>query len=127
MNAVRAQRPEHPSNLRPSFAEDFLLIFLSLLKNIVAEIRGSIYERIRKIKKKWLRNNRHLYRPAFLINPEQLRHIQAENTRNVLFPQPFISAAFPFKRDLLAVKLYCEKSWFCIVFSGEDNTMNAKP
>jgi hypothetical protein len=38
-----------------------------------------------------------------------------------------IDAALTLERALLTVKLYCEKSWFSIVFGGEDSTMDAKP
>jgi hypothetical protein len=62
----------------------------------------------------------------FLVNPEQLRHIEAKNTRNLFFLQSSLDPALPRKRDMFAVKLYGEKSWFCLVFDGEDNTVNAK-
>ena len=63
----------------------------------------------------------------FLVNPEQLRHIEAKNTRNLFFMQPLIGPALPRKRDVLPVKLYGEEPWFYLVFGGEDNTVNAKP
>jgi hypothetical protein len=112
---------KHLSNLRPFFAEDILLIFLPLPKNILAEIRHLIQQRVGKIKKEWSRNDRHFYGVTFFVNPKQARHIESENMPNVFFPQSLIGVALPLKRNMFAVELYSEKSWFCVVFGSEDD------
>jgi hypothetical protein len=45
----------------------------------------------------------------------------------LLFTQTLIDAALKLERALLTVKLYREKSWFCVVFGSEDITMDANP
>jgi hypothetical protein len=114
------------SNLWPSVTENFRFLFRPLSKNIFAEVRSFIQTSVCKVEKKWRTNNRHLYRAEFLIDLQQLRHIEAENTRSLLFTQTVIDAALKLERALLTVKLYREKSWFCVVFGSEDSTMDAK-
>ena len=126
MNAGTAKHSEYLSNLRPFFAEDFSLIFLPLSKNVFAEVRTSIEESVCKIKKEWLANNSHLDRAEFLIDHQQLRHIETKNSRNMFFTEPLIDTAFTLEWAILAMKLSREKSWFFIVYRGKNSTMDTK-
>jgi hypothetical protein len=120
INAERLQRCENPSNLWPSFTEDFRFFFLPLSKNVLTEVRRFIQISARKVEKKWWADNRHLYRAKLLINAQQLRHIEAENSRSFLFTKTLIDTTLLVKRALFTVKLYREKSWFGLVFGSED-------
>ena len=126
MNPASTQRGEHVLNLCPSFAKNLLLVFFPLTKNVLAEIRRLIEERAGKIQHERPGNNRHLNCFPFFVDSEQLRHVEVEDTRNALFPQPVIDAALPLEGNILAVKLHGEKSGFCIVFRSDHDTVYSK-
>ena len=101
-----------------------LSFFVPLCKDIFAEVRSFIKTSVCKVEQKWRADNRHLYRAKFLINAQQLRHIEAENSRSLLFMQTLINAVLKLECTPLTMKL--SKSWFCVVLGSEDNTMDAK-